>query len=498
MRFTADHMQQGNPSTGATDGHGDSMISQKTAYTLPSLGEIQAEAEYRHEVSAFVRQAMEEGDYLKPGDVEKLVIHGGHPLRGEIVVGGAKNAAVALIPAMLLSDEPCTLMNVPHIEDVQNLVNTLTYMGATVNYEPGRVLSVDPRTVHTTAIPAAYTEKLRASYYFAGALLGKYGTCDVGQPGGCSYCERPIDYHIRGFRALGANVGDDASKILASGKLHGARLEAHNSVGATINLVLAAVRAPGTTVIQSPAQEPHVINLCNYLRQMGAIISHVSHNALTRQSEMIIQGVEKLRAAFGEVDPDQIEAGTLMIAAAATRGELTIRQAWHRHLDALIGKLLEAGVVVDMQEADVVTIRPGIGVRRNVEVITDYFPGFPTDLQQPMTAFLTTLKGRSMVVEKVFTARFPQVRYLNSMGANITPVEGGHMGHHAIYVDGVERLHGAQVHATDLRAAASLVIAGLMAEGTTEILDSHYLDRGYQMFDTRLRRLGADISRHPA
>lgn len=453
--------------------------------------------EYLHEESAFVQQAMAEGDYLKPGQKEKLVIRGGNPLRGEIYVGGAKNAAVALIPAMLLSDGPCTLENVPHIEDVQILIDTLVYMGAKVDYKPGVSLTVDPTTVTTTTIPLQYTEKLRASYYFAGVLLGKYGHCEVGLPGGCNYCARPIDYHIRGFQALGAEVNTEEGAIQAKGCLQGATYNVHNSVGATINMVLAAVRAPGVTVLQEAAQEPHVINLCNYLRQMGAKISHVMYNQVSRKGEMTIQGVDHLHSASGEVDPDQIEAGTLMIAAAATRGEMTIYRAWQTHLDALIGKLLETGVVVDVLSPDVLKVRPGKGRGRSVMVETDVFPGFPTDLQQPMTAFLTTLPGRSTVVEKVFEDRFTQLEGLCAMGARIEMVPEGYMGHHAFHVEGVHGLHGAQVRAKDLRAAASLVIAGLMADGTTEILDSRYLDRGYQILDTRLRTLGASIARHP-
>ena len=418
-------------------------------------------------------------------DNYKLLITGGIPLMGETYVSGGKNTSVAVIPAVLLSDEPCTIENLPDIEDVRVLTDILTELGAQVDYDrQNRRMTIDPRTVCSCAVPYRQSQRMRASYYLLGALLGRFGEAEVGYPGGCAIGNRPVDQHIKAFRQLGAEVKERGTTITARGQLTGASVNFDCiTVGGTVNAMLAAVRAEGTTVLYNAAREPHIVDLANFLNSMGAQVKGAGTDTIR------ITGRERLHGSDYTIIPDQIETGTLMIAAAATRGDVTITDCIPTHMEALTAKLLEMGVQVSEMD-DAIRVRTVRG-HRAVNIKTQEYPGFPTDLQQPMSAMLTKAAGVSVVIETIFESRLKHLNEMRRMGAHVRILE------QTAIIEGVSELYGAPVTATDLRAGAALVIAGLMAKGTTEIYEPGYIERGYEHIEEKLRSLGADIRREP-
>lgn len=416
-------------------------------------------------------------------DTEKMMIVGGTPLEGEVRVSGGKNTSVAVIPAMLLCDEPCTVENLPDIDDVHALINILRHLGATVTYEPGKFMTVDPRGVSETYVGFHDAQRLRASYYFMGALLGRLNKFTVAYPGGCEIGSRPIDQHLKGFAALKVELEDKGGFVYGKTDelIAGDVFFDVVTVGATINVMLAAAKAKGTTVIYNAAKEPHIVDLANFLNSMGAKIKGAGTDVIR------IRGVQNLRSCTYTVIPDQIETGTLMIAAAATRGDVVIRGCIPTHMEALSAKLLEMGIRVTDSD-DAIRVR-SLGAHRAVNIKTQVYPGFPTDLQQPFAALLTTAKGTSSVTETIFENRFKNLEEIRRMGANIRIVD------RTALIDGVAQLQGAPVICSDLRAGAALVVAGLMAQGVTEIYEPNYIDRGYEHIEKKLRSLGANIFR---
>ncbi len=412
-----------------------------------------------------------------------MLITGGHRLEGEVRVSGGKNTAVAVIPATLLCDAPCTIENLPDISDVYALVDILRALGAEVEYVPNSHMTVDPRPATGWQVSYADSQRLRASYYLLGALLGRRHEAEVYLPGGCAIGARPIDQHIKGFETLGATVETRGGRIVAkANELVGSDVFFDVvTVGGTINVMLAAAKAKGNTTIYNAAKEPHIVDLANFLNSMGARIRGAGTDVIR------IRGQEHLHSANYAVIPDQIETGTLMIAAAATHGDVTIRGCIPTHMEALTAKLLEMGVRV-IEEDDSIRVVSN-GVHRAVSFKTQVYPGFPTDLQQPMSALLTTAKGKSKIEETIYENRLRHLVEISRMGAQVSIVDNIAM------IDGVTDLHGAPITATDLRAGAALVIAGLMAKGVTEIYEPHYIDRGYENIEAKLRSLGAIITR---
>ena len=416
-------------------------------------------------------------------DPYKLMIEGQHPLMGDAVVSGGKNTSVAVIPATLLSDESCTLENIPDIEDVHVLVDILRYIGARVDYQPDRKkLIVDPTGINSCKVPYSFTQRLRASYYFLGALLGRFGEAEVAYPGGCSIGNRPFDQHLKGFRALGAEVEERGAVITARGNMVGAGVFFERiTVGGTINVMLAAAKAEGTTILYNAAREPHIVDVANFINSMGGSVKGAGTDTIR------IRGVKHLHGSSYAVIPDQIETGTLMIAAAATRGDVTIHGCIPTHMESLTAKLLEMGVAVtDMDDS--IRIRTVAG-HRAINVKTQEYPGFPTDLQQPLSAMLTMAKGTSIVNETIFENRFKHLTEIARMGAQVRILE------QTAVIEGVPELIAAPVTATDLRAGAALVVAGLMAQGVTEIYEPVYITRGYEHLEEKLRAMGAHIWR---
>ena len=416
---------------------------------------------------------------------ERMLITGGHALEGEVRVSGGKNTAVAVIPATLLSDEPCTIENLPDIEDVHALADILTELGAKVDYEPGRCMHVDPRPAEGVEISYRNAQRLRASYYLLGALLGRCGKARVPTPGGCEIGSRPVDQHLKGFRSIGAEAEEIGGMLTAEGTLTGGDVFFDMvTVGATVNVMLAAVKAKGQTFIYNAAKEPHIVDLANFLNSMGAKIKGAGTDIIR------IRGVQRLHGSTYAVIPDQIETGTLMIAAAATGGDVIIDGCIPTHMDALSAKLLEMGVkVTDSDDAIRVHV---VGPRRAINVKTQVYPGFPTDLQQPMSALLTTATGTSLVTETIFEQRFRHLDEIRRMGAHVRVMD------RTAIIEGVPELYGAPMTASDLRAGAALIVAALMARGTSEIYEPHYIDRGYEHIEDKLRSLGAEIRREPA
>lgn len=423
--------------------------------------------------------------------MEHYKIEGGHPLRGKVTISGAKNAAVAIIPAVILCNSACRLENIPNIEDVAILRNILSSLGAEVDFSDN-VFTANPVTIHTNEALSEDMTKLRASYYLLGALLGRYGYAKIAYPGGCAIGERPIDLHIKGLSRLGAVMDFDKANGIITAKAHtlvGAEIYLDKaSVGATINIMLAASCAEGTTEIHNAAKEPHVVDVANFLNMCGARIK----GAGTDTIRIVGVGRGNLHGCSYAIIPDQIEAGTFMIAAAATGGEVVIKNIIPAHLEAITAKLMEAGVSVDpaIEGNDYIlnvasTMRP-----RPLRIETCTYPGFPTDLQQPMMAFLSTARGESIIIDKIFTERFNHVNELNKMGANMRVLGNG-----KAEIIGVESLHGADIYATDLRAGAALIIAALMAKGETRVYNLHYTDRGYENLEEKLKALGARIKR---
>ena len=416
--------------------------------------------------------------------MEKLVITGPTPLKGEVEISGAKNAAVAILPATLLIDGICTINNVPNISDVQILCKILEEMGAKINWTDKNELIIDTRNITTTKAPLDLTSKFRASYYLIGAMLGRTGDIEVGMPGGCNLGARPIDQHIKGFELLGANVEVGKGTITAKAKcLNGAHIYMDVvSVGATINIMLASVLANGTTTIDNAAKEPHIVDVANFLNTMGADIRGAGTDVIK------INGVEKLHGdATYSVVPDQIEAGTFMLAAIASKGDLLIKNCITKHLEPLTAKILEIGGNVE-DNGD--SIRVWYSKRPNKATIkTLPYPGFPTDLQPQMGVVLSTANGTSIINESIWESRFQYTAELNKMGAKITA-----QGKTAIF-EGVDELFGAPVYSTDLRAGAALIIAGISANGITEVYNLKHIDRGYENIEEKFRKIGANIQR---
>ena len=417
--------------------------------------------------------------------MEKLVITGGTSLKGEVTISGAKNAAIAILPATLLIDGVCTIENMPNISDVRAYCEILETLGAKIAWIGKNELTVDTRGLSCSDAPLDLTSKFRASYYLLGALLGRCGKAVVGMPGGCRLGARPIDQHIKAFEALGATVDVSQGKITASAD----NLTASSiymdvvSVGATINAMLAAVLAKGTTIIDNVAKEPHIVDVANFLNTMGADIRGAGTDVIK------INGVEKLKGnATYSVVPDQIEAGTFMAAAVASRGDITIKNCITKHLEPLTAKILEVGAHVEDIDGD--TIRVWCNSRpKKANVKTLPYPGFPTDLQPQMGVILAIAEGTSIISENIFESRFQYTEELNKMGANISP-----QGKRAVF-EGVEKLSGSPVYSCDLRAGAALIIAGIIAEGTTEVYNLEHIDRGYENIEEKFRNLGAKIER---
>ncbi|MEG6614662.1 UDP-N-acetylglucosamine 1-carboxyvinyltransferase [Pseudoclostridium thermosuccinogenes] len=418
--------------------------------------------------------------------MERYAINGGKPLYGEVCISGAKNAAVAIIPASLLADGPCRIENIPNISDVISLKYILTYLGATIKYESNNenAMIIDTSGVNSYTATCDRVKNLRASYYLLGALLGRFKKAEVVFPGGCDFGFRPMDQHFKGFEALGAKVKVEHGIIKVSAdRLKGSRIYLDVvSVGATINLMLAAVKAEGVTIIENAAKEPHVVDVANFLNAMGAKIRGAGTDVIKITGVPVLRG----RATYSII-PDQIEAGTFMIAAAATKGDVTVRNVIPKHMESLSAKLMEMGIEV-IQGEDWIRVKYN-GQINKVSIKTLPYPGFPTDLH-PLTAVLLCLAdGTSTITEGVWDSRFQYVDELKRMGALIK-VEG-----RMAVIEGVGKLTGAPIKATDLRAGAAMTIAGLCAEGHTEVFDVKYIDRGYEKFDTKLRSLGADITR---
>lgn len=416
--------------------------------------------------------------------METLIINGGGALRGSVEINGAKNAAVAILPAAVLASKgKCIIDNIPDIEDVHCLERILLDLGCSVKKTSKNVLEIDATDINTINACTEDVRRMRASYYFIGSLLARFGKAKVELPGGCPIGVRPIDQHIKGFEALGANVTIEHGAVL----VEAGRLKAANiffdvvSVGATINVMIAATMAEGTTVLENVAKEPHVVDVANFLNSMGADIKGAGTDVIR------IKGVNELVGCNYSVIPDQIEAGTFMIAAAATKGDVTITNIIPKHLESISAKLIEMGAIVEDGDDSVrVTVDNEL---RGVNVKTAPYPGFPTDVQQPMSVLLSITKGRSLVTESIWENRHKHTDELKKMGAMIK-VEG-----RTAIIDGVEKLEGAKVIATDLRAGAAMVIAGLIANGETEIVDIEHIDRGYPHIEEKFRSLGADIRR---
>ena len=414
-------------------------------------------------------------------------INGGKRLEGAVTISGAKNAALAIIPAVILSGESCLLENLPEIEDVRIVEEILTSMGADISRTPDGSMRIDPSGISTFSVTGEMVSSMRASYYLLGALLGRYKKAEIALPGGCAIGQRPIDQHIKGMRALGADIVIQGGSVKArADRLRGAEIYLDVvSVGATINIMLAAVAAEGQTIIANAAKEPHVVDVANFLNMMGANVKGAGTDVIR------IQGGRRLHGCTYAVIPDQIEAGTFMIAAAATRGDVIINNVIPTHLDAISAKLMECGVTVtEGDDGRDFFIRVSADKRpRAVNIKTLPYPGFPTDLQQPMMALLATAEGNSFIMENIFENRFNHVPELAKMGASIS------ISSRTATVEGVEKLYGAPLCASDLRAGAALVIAALAAEGESTISQIHFIDRGYEFLEQKLRALGADITR---
>lgn len=414
--------------------------------------------------------------------MKKIVINGGRPLKGEVTISGAKNSVVALIPATILADDIVTLDGVPDISDVASLIEIMTIMGAKIERKEDSLI-IDPRGVKNMPMPFGKINSLRASYYFYGSLLGRYGQATVGLPGGCDLGPRPIDLHLKAFEAMGAAMTMDGSsmKLATDGKpLQGANIYMDTvSVGATINTILAAVKAEGRTVIENAAREPEIIDVVTLLNNMGAHIRGAGTDII------IIDGVPQLHGTRHQVIPDRIEAGTYIALAAAIGEGIQINNVLYEHLESYIAKLEEMGVRMTISE-DSIFVEKQTGLKA-IQIKTSPYPGFATDLQQPITPLLLTAVGRGRIVDTIYAKRVNHVPELAKMGANISTLND-----HIIY-EGPNQLTGSSVKATDLRAGAALVIAGLMASGTTEITNVEYILRGYSDIIHKLTQLGADI-----
>jgi len=415
--------------------------------------------------------------------MEQYVMKGNNPLSGEVEIGGAKNAALAILAAAIMSDETVRIENVPDVRDTNVLLQAIQDIGVTVIRIDRHTVKINGSTIHSVCLEQEFIKKIRASYYLLGALLGKYRHAEVALPGGCNIGSRPIDLHIKGFRALGAEVEIQHGAVVAEAEeLTGSHIYLDKvSVGATINVMMAASMAKGSTTIENAAKEPHVVDLANFLNSMGANIKGAGTDVIR------IKGVERFHRTEYSIIPDQIEAGTFMAAAAATHGDVVVRNVIPKHLEAITSKLLEIGCRVEEYDDAVRVIADG--PLQHTQVTTLTYPGFPTDMQPQIAVVLSLCGGTSIVTETIFENRFKYVDELARMGADIK-VEGN-----TAIISGISGYTGAQISAPDLRAGAALVIAGLAADGITVVDDINYIERGYEDFDRKLRGLGAVIER---
>ena len=415
--------------------------------------------------------------------MEYFSVKGGNPLTGSVDIDGAKNAAVAIIPAALMSGGICVVENLPKIEDVMGYVTVLESIGVKCKFLDKSTLQIDATNVSSTSIAPEIMKNMRASYYLIGALLGRFKKAIVPMPGGCNFGARPIDLHIKGFELLGATCVQEHGVVkVTADRLVGCPIYLDvASVGATINIMMAACYAEGVTTIENAAKEPHIVDCANFLNMCGAKIKGAGTSVIR------IEGIKAMKGSEYTIIPDQIEAGTYMIAAAIAGGEVKVRNVIPRHMESLTAKLIEAGC--DISTGDDWIIVRSNGDLKACSISTLYYPGFPTDLQPQMTAFLTRCEGTSYVTEAVFDNRFQYVDQLMRLGVKIK-IEG-----RMAVVEGAARLTGADVVATDLRAGAALILAGLAAEGTTRISNIHYIDRGYEKIEEKLSKLGANIRR---
>ena len=415
--------------------------------------------------------------------MEQYIIKGGNPLVGEVEIGGAKNAALAILAAAIMTDETVTIDNLPDVNDINVLLEAISGIGAEVDRIDRHTVRINGSNIENFDIEYDYIKKIRASYYLLGALLGKYKRAEVALPGGCNIGSRPIDQHLKGFRALGAYVDIEHGKIIAEAeRLIGKHIYFDVvSVGATINVMMAASMAEGLTILENVAKEPHVVDVANFLNSMGANIRGAGTDVIK------IRGVSRLHKTDYSIIPDQIEAGTFMFAAAATRGDVTVMNVIPKHLEATIAKLVEIGC--EVEEFDDAVRVVSKGDLHNTQVKTLPYPGFPTDMQPQIGVTLALCKGTSTITESIFENRFKYLSELARMGANVK-VEGN-----AATIEGVDKFSGARVSAPDLRAGAALVIAGMAADGITIVDDIVYIQRGYERFEEKLRNLGAVIER---
>ena len=414
----------------------------------------------------------------------QYIVRGGTPLNGTVTISGAKNAAVAIIPAALLIDGKCRVENIPDISDVHDLIDMLVAMGAQVQRVSDSTWEFDCSHVRQTKAPFDQARKLRASYYLIGALLGRFGQAEVAMPGGCDFGSRPIDQHIKGWEALGAHVEIIGGEVLATSehRLQGSGVYLDmESVGATINTMIAAALADGVTIIENAAKEPHVVDLANFLNSMGARVSGAGTDVIK------VRGVSRLRGGFYSIIPDQIEAGTYLMAAAATGGSVTVENVIPKHLDCITAKLREMGCRITEFDDAVRVDAPARLRRTNVKTMP--YPGFPTDMQPQIAVCMSLAQGTSIITEGVYDHRFRYVAELHRMGAQ-AQVDGK-----VCVVEGIDMLAGAPVKACDLRAGAAMVIAGLAAQGVTVVEDVHHIERGYENIIDKLRGLGANITR---
>ncbi len=418
--------------------------------------------------------------------MEQYIMKGGNPLVGEVTISGAKNAALGILAAAIMTDEDVTIENLPDVRDINVLLEAIAEIGARVERIDRHTIKINAKYIHEVAVDDEYIRKIRASYYFIGALLGKYKSAQVPLPGGCNIGSRPIDLHLKGFRALGAKVEIERGAVVAHAiDLVGSHIYLDKvSVGATINIMMAASLAEGQTIIENVAKEPHVVDVASFLNSMGANIKGAGTDIIR------IKGVRKLHGTEYSIIPDQIEAGTFMCAAAVTRGDVMVKNVIPKHLEAISAKLLEIGCeVIEGVEFDDAVRVVGKPHQRHTNINTLPYPGFPTDMQPQMTVTLALANGTSIVTESIFENRFKYVDELARMGSNIK-VEGN-----VAIIDGVNGFTGASVNAPDLRAGAALVIAGLAADGYTVVDEIGYIQRGYEHFEEKLKGLGAVIER---
>ena len=415
--------------------------------------------------------------------MDKFVINGGIPLKGDVIISGAKNAAVAIVAATILSDEPCVLENVPEISDISICIKILYEMGASIKILGKNEIRIDTRGICDPIVPYELARSMRASSYFLGTLLGRFHKADVPMPGGCDLGDRPIDQHLKAFNALGAKHSIDGGVVsLRADNLIGNQIYFDiNTVGGTINALFAAVKADGLTIIENAAKEPHIVDLANFLNSMGADIMGAGTDVIK------VKGVKFLKGVNYAIIPDQIEAGTYMAAAAATKGDVWVKNVIPKHLESITAKLRKVGVTVEEYDESVHVFVEGPLMKTNLKTMPH--PGFPTDMQPQFSTLLTVADGTSIVTDDIFDNRFRYVSELRRMGAEIT-VEGT-----TALITGVSGLTGATVRASDLRAGAALVIAGMMATGTTVIENIYHIERGYENIEDKLKALGADIKR---